>query len=344
MTTQERTKQSRPSGRRDTKKKVGTRRSAKGVREARPAGRADSPISYSSGSVSRADVYSRVTAEIIAAIEGGTGEWRAPWFHNATGIARPTNIASGKRYRGINTLALWAAGYAADYSDGLWGTYKQWQEAGAQVREGERSTTVVLWREVQASRSADNEDDSDDGHRRMFARAFSVFNVAQVEGYERPLIPVLPESERLAHAEAFIANLGIKTVFGGSEAYYRPTEDTVFMPDFASFRDPASFYGVWLHENGHASGAKHRIDRDLSGRFGSAAYAAEECCVEILSGLVLADLGIAHHPRADHAAYVASWLKVLKDDPKAIFTAASKAQQAADWMHAQQPHDEKMAA
>lgn len=91
------------------------------------------------------------------------------------------------------------------------------------------------------------------------------------------------------------------------------------------------------HENGHASGAKHRLDRDLSGRFGSAAYAAEECCVEILSGLVLADLGIAHHPRPDHAAYIASWLDVLKNDPRAIFTAASKAQQAADWMHAQQP-------
>ncbi|SIR34269.1 Antirestriction protein ArdC [Rhizobium sp. RU35A] len=293
-------------------------------------------MSHASSSASRADVYSRVTAEIIAAIEQGTGEWRAPWFHNGASIARPTNIASGKRYRGINTLALCAAGYAVGYGDGLWGTYKQWQEAGAQVREGERSTTVVLWREVQASRSADNEDDTDDGHRRMFARAFSVFNVAQVDGYERPPIPVLPESERLAHAEAFISNLGIKTEFGGSEAYYRPSEDTVFMPAFTSFRDPASFYGVWLHEDGHASGAKHRLDRDLSSRFGSAAYAAEECCVEILSGLVLADLGIAHHPRPDHAAYIASWLKVLKDDPRAIFTAASKAQQAADWMHAQQ--------
>ena len=113
--------------------------------------------------------------------------------------------------------------------------------------------------------------------------------------------------------------------------------DTVFMPSFNKFRDAASFYGVWTHENGHASGAKHRLDRDLSGRFGSAAYAADECCVEILSGLILADLGIAHHPRPDHAAYILSWLAVLKDDPKAIFTAASKAQQAADWMHAQQP-------
>jgi antirestriction protein ArdC len=294
-------------------------------------------FSSSSSAAGRADVYSRVTAEIIAAIESGAGSWRAPWFHNGTDIARPTNLASGKRYRGINTLALWVAGLAAGYGEGLWGTYKQWQAANAQVRKGERATTVVLWREITSSQQDDDHGDDDDGRRRMFARAFSVFNVAQVDGYERPLTPVLPEDERLAHAEAFIANLGIKTVFGGPEACYRPSADTVFMPDFASFRDPASFYGVWLHENGHASGAKHRLDRDLSGRFGDAAYAAEECCVEILSGLVLADLGIAHHPRPDHAAYISSWLKVLKDDPRAIFTAASKAQQAADWMHAQQP-------
>lgn len=288
---------------------------------------------------SRADVYNRVTAEIIDAIEQGAGEWRAPWFHNGTSVARPTNIASGKRYRGINTLALWAAGFAAGYDNGLWGTYKQWREAGAQVREGERSTTVVLWREIKASKESNGDDgDGDDkGYRRMFARAFSVFNAAQVDRYERPSADVITESQRLVHAETFISNLGIKTVFGGAEAYYLPTLDTVFMPPFSSFRDASSFYGVWIHEDGHAAGAKHRLDRDLSGRFGSAAYAAEECCVEILSGLILADLGIAHHPRPDHAAYISGWLKVLKEDPKAIFTAASKAQQAADWMHAQQP-------
>ena len=108
------------------------------------------------------------------------------------------------------------------------------------------------------------------------------------------------------------------------------------MPSFKSFVDTASFYGCWVHECGHASGNKNRLDRDLSGRFGSSAYAAEECVAEVLSGLILADLGIAHHPRPDHAAYISSWIKLLKDDPRAIFTAANKAQQAADWMHAQQ--------
>ena len=285
----------------------------------------------------RADIYTRITAEIVAAIEQGAGEWRAPWFHNGTSVARPANVSSGKRYRGINTVALWVAAMASGYSDGLWGTYRQWQDIGAQVRKGERSTTVVLWKQTASSDPSYDDNNDGDGHVRVFARAFPVFNVAQVDGYECPPVDMLPESQRLAHAEAFVANLGIKTVFGGPDAYYLPSSDTVFMPDFASFCDAPSFYGVWLHEAGHASGAMHRLNRDLSGRFGSAAYAAEECCVEILSGLILADLGIAHHPRADHAAYIASWLKVLKDDPRAIFTAASKAQQAADWMHAQQP-------
>ena len=304
-----------------------------------------------SSSAARVDVYSRITAEIIAALEGGPGEWRAPWFHDGTDIARPTNVASGKKYRGVNVLALWVAGMAAGYGDGLWGTYRQWQAAGAQVRKGERSTSVVLWKTIKDTRHADDEDE-ESGSGRLFARAFNVFNAAQVDGYERPTADdvaaggpagdahELPESARLAHAEEFIANLGIKTVFGGSRAYYLPSSDTVFMPHFSAFQDAVSFYSTWLHEHGHGSGASHRLDRDLSGSFGSASYAAEELVVEIMSGFVLADLGIAHHPRPDHAAYVESWLKCLKHDDRAIFKAASKAQQAADWMHAQQPGGE----
>lgn len=292
----------------------------------------------------RADVYTRITTEIVAAIEAGAGTWRMPWHHNGASATRPTNIASGKRYRGINTLALWAAAVGAGYAEGLWGTYRQWQAAGAQVRRGERSTTVVLCKQLDPGSEEEGDDADGRGGRRMFARAFSVFNAAQVEGYEPKPVATFPDTERHAQAEYFIANLGITTVFGGPDACYRPAADTVFMPPFAAFRDAASFYGVWLHENGHASGAKHRLDRDLCGRFGSAAYALEEITVEILSGLILADLGIAHHPRPDHAAYIVSWLEALKGDPRAIFVAASRAQQAADWMHAQQPGIERHAA
>lgn len=287
----------------------------------------------------RADVYERITAEIAVAIQAGASgdDYRMPWHHDGTSITRPANFASKRRYRGVNTLALWLAADARGYREGLWGTYKQWAAAGAQVRKAEKAATVVFWKEVSRSSEAAGGDD-DGGYKRMFARAFSVFNVAQVEGYASPPpASVLGEEERLTHAEAFVANLGVATEFGGDEAYYRPSTDTIVMPSFARFRDAATFYGVWLHENGHASGAKHRLDRDLSGRFGSASYAFEELIVEFASAMVLADLGIACHPRPDHAAYIASWLGLLEAEPRALFTAASKAQQVADWMHARQP-------
>ncbi len=288
----------------------------------------------------RADVYERITAEIAAAVQAGAGghDCRMPWHHDGTSITRPANFASKRRYRGVNTLALWAAADARGYREGLWGTYRQWAAAGAQVRKGEKAATVVFWKEIQRGGDDGAGGEDDGGYKRMFARAFSVFNVAQVEGYAPPPpVSVLSEDERLAHAETFITNLGVMTEFGGDEAYYRPSADMIVMPHFAKFRDAATFYGVWLHEHGHASGAKHRLDRDLSGRFGSASYAFEELIVEFASAMVLADLGIACHPRPDHAAYIASWLGLLEAEPRALFTAASKAQQVADWMHSQQP-------
>jgi antirestriction protein ArdC len=198
----------------------------------------------------RADVYTRVTAEIIAAIEQGAGEWHAPWFHNGTSAARPTNVASGRRYRGINTVALWAAAMTDGYNDGLWGTYLRSVRRCARANARPPS---CCGGQVASSDAADDDDDDDDNSSRvrMFAKAFSVFNVAQVDGYERPPTCLLSEDERMAQAETFIANLGIRTVFGGSEACYCSSSDTVFMPDFAAFRDAPSFYGVWLHENGH---------------------------------------------------------------------------------------------
>lgn len=295
---------------------------------------------------SRADVYARITDEIIDAIDKGAGaqngSWRAPWHHNGSAVFRPSNVLSGNRYRGVNVLALWAASEARGFSCGLWGTYRQWAARCAQVRKVEKSSLVVFWKTSGAS--SDDEDgaedqDSSPSRRRFFARGYSVFNVAQVDGYEPEPAPVLDEAESHAHADTFLTTLGVAIEHGGESAYYRPSTDTVHLPCFSSFRDAASYYGVAIHECGHATGAKHRLDRDLTGRFGSRSYAAEEMCVEMAAGFVLADLGIAHHPRPDHAAYIASWLEVLKDDPRAIFTAASKAQAIADWMHGRQPAD-----
>lgn len=287
----------------------------------------------------RADVYIRLTAEILTAIETGAGQWRMPWHHNGTTITRPTNLASGKRYRGINVLALWIAASTRGYREGLWGTYRQWQAAGAQVRKGERSTTVVLWKELR-SRSA-GEDTAEDGvedeRPRLVARAFNVFNRGQVDNYNVKEPPPRAEPAPIAQAGAFFAALGIAMTEGLYDAHYRINEDRIYMPPLPAFCDAVAHAGTLFHEAAHATGAKHRLDRNFSERFGPSSRAMEEAVAELTASYILADLGIAHHPRPDHAAYIASWLTLLKDDPRAIFTAASKAQQAADWMHARQP-------
>jgi antirestriction protein ArdC len=283
------------------------------------------------------DIYTRITTEIVAAIEAGANVWRMPWHHDGSSITRPTNVTSGKEYRGINTLALWIAAHARGFGSGLWGTYRQWSALGAQVRKGEHASAIVFWKRI-GQPDDDSETDVGDGEDRVrfVARGYSVFNRSQVDGYEPTERPELPESERIAHADRFLAALKIPVTFDAEAAYYRIDLDRIFMPSFGAFHDATGYVATYAHEAAHATGAKHRLDRDFGARFSRDALAMEEIVAELTAALVVATLSIAHHPRADHAAYVASWLKVLKNDNRAIFTAASKAQAAADWMHAQQ--------
>ncbi len=304
------------------------------------------------GASDRADIYTRITNEIVVAIEAGThaSGWKLPWHHDGSAIARPMNLASQKRYRGINILSLWIAAMKFGYGSGLWGTYRQFAAAGAQVRKGERSTTVVFWKQFQRG-DADNGtgevtgsaghhgDDCNDGHGRprFMAKGYAVFNAAQVDGLDLPAQPVLPKTARIQAAEEFLGNLGIPICVEGDQACYVPSLDVVRMPPFARFRNAEAHAATTAHECAHATAAKHRLGRNLSGRFGSEAYAAEECVAELTASFVMADLGLAYGARPESTAYLASWLKVLKSDTRAIFTAASKAQAAADWMHTQQP-------
>jgi len=289
--------------------------------------------------IERADIYQRITDRIAAAIEAGAGEWRMPWHPGGGGAAPvlPVNAATGKPYRGVNTIVLWATAQAEGYPSAVWATYRQWAELGAQVRKGETSSPVVFWKISDTEEQDDADDRAEDGRpSRVFARGYAVFNAAQVDGYAAPALPVLPETERIDHAEAFFAATGIDVRHGGNRAYYRPGEDRVQMPPFEVFRDAVAYYAILAHEATHATGHPSRCARDLKGRFGEEAYAAEELVAELGAAFLCADLALAPEPRPDHAAYVASWLKVLRGDKRAIFTAAAKAQAAADWMHAQQ--------
>ena len=283
----------------------------------------------------RADIYQRITDRIVASLQASVGSWRMPWHVSAEGSALPVNAVTRRAYRGVNTIVLWATAQAEGYPSHVWATYRQWQALRAQVRKGEQSSPVVFWK-ISGTEDQEDEATEEDRRSRVFARGYAVFNAAQVEGYEAPATPVLPEAERIDHAEAFFEGLGADIRHGGNHACYVPTLDRIRMPLFEAFRDPVAYYATLAHEATHWTGHESRCARDLRGRFGEAAYAAEELVAELGAAFLCADLVLASAPRPDHAADVVSWLKVLRGDKRAIFTAAAKAQAAADWMHAQQ--------
>jgi antirestriction protein ArdC len=283
---------------------------------------------------SKSDVYSRVTSQIINAIEQGVGSWQMPWHTSGRFEFSPINVASKKPYRGINTVCLWAAARAKGYESGEWGTYQQWQERGAQVRKGEKATTVVFWKfanETDGSQegSADQETRSS---RLLLTRGYCVFNTAQVEGYTPKAEPNIPILERIERAETFFRSVGANVKHGGNQAYYSPDADYIQMPPFAAFIENVSYYSILAHEHTRWTAKPERCDRQLGRRFGDNAYAAEELIAELGAAFVCAQLGLSTEPRQDHAQYIQSWLRVLKADKRAIFTAASKAQQACDWL------------
>jgi antirestriction protein ArdC len=282
------------------------------------------------------NAYETITASIVEAIEAGAGPYKMPW-HTVAGVANsPINLISRKAYRGINTLVLGSAAMSKGYHSGEWATYKQWQERGAQVRKGEKSTPVVFWKFFDQGRKPGEATEGDPGGSEKkavsipMARLYSVFNAAQTDGYVAPPEPVINREARIADCEAFVQALGASVQHGGNRAFYSPAADTVTMPPFERFIDSTAYYSVLAHELTHWTGP--RLERNLTGRFGSESYAVEELVAELGAAFTCARLGIATEPRRDHAPYIASWLRVLKGDSRAIFTAASQAQRACDWM------------
>ena len=281
----------------------------------------------------KVDVYATITDQIVAAIEAGAGKWERPWT-KVGGFDQPKNVASKKAYRGINTIMLFLAADLKGYAHGLWGTYKQWSDLGANVRKGEKSTQVVFW-------SSFKKEDEETGEEKtgMFAKMYYVFNVDQVDGYTMPnTIPAfINEEERIAHADEYFKNTRAIIRHGGDRAFYSPTGDYVMMPEFNVFKDSVSYYATLAHEVTHWSGHETRCKREFGNRFGNEGYAFEELVADIGSAFLCNILGLTNEPRPDHAQYIAGWLKVLKSDKKAIFTAASAAQKAVDYLEELQP-------
>jgi antirestriction protein ArdC len=277
------------------------------------------------------DVYRKVTDAIINSIEQGVGTWRMPWHTSGRYAFSPINATSKKPYRGINTVCLWATAQSKGYERGEWATYQQWQDKGAQVRKGEKATLVVFWKFANDSTET-QEGETSHSSRLLFTRGYSVFNAAQVDGYTPTADPEVSLPERIEHADTFFSAIGADLRHGGNRAYYALDTDHIQMPEFGAFIDNTSYYSTLAHEHTHWTAKAGRCDRQLGKRFGDSAYAAEELIAELGAAFTCAHLGLSTEPREDHAQYLASWLKVLKADSRAIFTAASKAQHATDWM------------
>ncbi len=290
------------------------------------------------------DHYQAVTDRIVAALEAGTAPWRRPWIAGArtTLPGMPCNAISGRAYRGVNAmlLSMTQAAHASD--DPRWITYRQASTRGWQVRAGECGTPVVFFKRLEARDGAsDGEEGGNDAavRRIPMLRGFTVFHASQVQDipdYQAPTLDEAPWRKPEA-PELIVAASGIPVRVGGDRAYYAAAYDFIGMPPAAAFRTPEGYAATLLHELGHASGAKSRLDRDLSGRFGSHDYAFEELVADLTSCFVGSALALPCEIE-NHASYLQSWLDVLKGDRRAVFKAAAAAQKAADWILALHPN------
>lgn len=270
------------------------------------------------------NIYQEITDSIIAELEKGAAPWVKPW--NAPQGA-DKNVISQKPYRGINRLLLAMVGGIKGYSNPAWGTYKQWEDMGGQVRKGEKAAKIVFWSKATGKDSATGE-----AKEYAFAKAYFVFNVAQVEGID---IIVSDDKQndnaKIDNCEATIKATEAKIIHGGDTACFIPSSDIIRMPEIGTFQSSENYYATAFHELTHWTSDKNRCDRDISkGRFGNPDYAFEELVAELGAAFLCSTHGITGDLR--HAGYIESWLKALKNDNKAIFKASGLAQAAADYV------------
>lgn len=285
--------------------------------------------------------HEQVAENLIKQLEAGTAPWQIPWKAGQPNAMMPINATSGKRYRGINAINLMAQGR----DDSRWLTYNQASAMGAQVKKGEKGTTVQYWKfsEEQDKLDAKGKPELDEnGKKKKITvklerpRVFyaTVFNGEQVDGMPPVAVRKVEEQSwnAIERAENILAASGAKIKHeNGDRAFYRPSTDSITLPERAQFESADSYYATALHELGHWTGHPTRLDRDLSNPFGSDGYAKEELRAEISSMILGDELGIGHDP-SQHVSYVASWIKNLKDDPMEIFRAAADAEKINDFV------------
>lgn len=288
----------------------------------------------------RRDHYQELTNSIVAALEDGRKPWVRPWNPDlAGGPSMPVNAATGRRYHGVNVLILAIAAFARG-GDPRWCTYRQAAERGWQVRGGETATTVFFFKKLTV---IDNDKpqtpEGDDATRTVpLLRAYSVFNASQIDGIPAYVPPAVADCPWLRPdaASLILRNSGATFREGGERAFYSPGSDFVQMPPEGCFATAGGWAATLLHELGHWTGHKSRLDRDLQNRFGSGGYAQEELRAELASVFMGAELGLPCEI-ANHASYIGGWIEKLRQDKREIFRAASDAQRISDFLLAFHP-------
>lgn len=274
------------------------------------------------------DHYAEITNRIVTALEAGVKPWVRPWDETAAaGPMAPINAVTGKAYRGINTVILGMDPRAFETGDPRWATYKQGAEKGWQVRKGEKATTIFFFKPLKIE-----DEKAEDGERIIaMMRAFAVFHASQFDGIPARVKPTVTEAPwTMPDAAAIILkNSGAVIREGGNRAFYSPGTDHIQLPPTGSYKTAGDAAATALHELAHWTGAPHRLNRDLTGRFGSNAYAQEELRAELASVFTGSTIGIPTEI-ANHASYIGSWIKTLKEDKREIFRAAADAQRITD--------------
>lgn len=278
------------------------------------------------------DIYTEVTNKIITALEGGLAPWVMPW-NGEVPYSMPRNASTDTAYRGINVLLLWAEAIAKGYTQHAWMTFNQAKALGANVKKGEGATEIIFYRKLTVTEKVQSAITGQEEERAVdipMIKTFHVFNIAQIENLpERVSVAPASVIERQQRVEDVIDATYAEIRFGGNRAFYRPSEDFICMPHVEDFRSIEDYYSTILHELSHWTGHESRLHREFK-RFDEESYAMEELVAEMSSAFLCASLGI--EGKLQHENYIASWIKVLKEHKRAIFTAAARAAEASDYI------------
>ena len=294
----------------------------------------------------------KAAEKIIEQLKQGVAPWQRGWDKPAAADIPPFNPVTGTRYRGLNSLVLSAEAGERGYGDPRWTTYRGAKKINAQVSRGEKGVTVEYWKfpskeqedRVREAIAAGREHED----LKIIHRLYTVFNAEQIEG-----MPSLEsdlsnsnEWEASERAERLLKASGANIQHrGGNRAFYRRSEDLIVLPKQDQFHSPEAYYSTALHELGHWTGHKSRLDREelMQGGFGSPEYAKEELRAEMTSVTVNGMLGLPHDPDS-HASYVGSWIKTLQDNPNELRYAARDAGRMADYILQFDQHKQKQQA